>query len=142
MEGRILAVDLGEKNIGLALSDPSGLIASPKGIIKHISGTIDAAQIAQIASDNSVKKIIVGIPENEEETESRQKRHVMKFVTILQEQCTLPIITWDESLSTNRAQNIRREMQVTRKKRSGHLDDLAAAVILQSYLDSEDAKAK
>lgn len=136
MGGRILAVDLGEKNIGLALSDPSGTIASPLEVIRHISGLIDAGQIAQKAEEFQVRQIIIGIPLAEEKGETPQTRHVKKFAAILGEQTTIPIILWDESFSTNKAKEVRQLMNVPRKARSGHLDDLAAAVILQSYLEA------
>ncbi len=136
MEGRILAVDLGEKNIGLALSDPTGTLASPLEVLRHISGLIDAGLIAQKAEEFKVIKIIVGFPVNDDEREAPQTRHVKKFVDVLKSQTSLPVILWDESFSTNQAQKIRQLMNAPRKSRKGHIDDLAAAVILQSYLDS------
>ncbi len=135
MDGRILAVDLGEKNIGLAISDPTGTIASPLEVIRHTSGIIDAGQIAQKADEYDVQKIVIGIPITEGKGETPQTRHVKKFATILGEQTTIPIVLWDESFSTNRAQEIRQLMNVRRKARSGHLDNLAASVILQNYLE-------
>jgi putative holliday junction resolvase len=142
MERRILAVDLGEKNIGLALSDQTGTLAAPLEVLKHVSGLIDAGLIAQKADEFKVVKIIVGIPVNDGERDNPQTRHVTKFVDILQSQTTIPIILWDESFSTNQAKEIRQLMNVPRKSRKGHLDDLAAAVILQSYLDSEENGSK
>ena len=140
MTGRILAVDLGEKRIGLAISDPTGTIARPLETINHVSGVIDAGLIAQKASELMVIQIIVGIPVNPDNTDSPQARHARKFADLLRNQTDAQIVFWDESLSTNQAQEIRRMMAVPQKSRSGHLDDLAAAVILQSYLDSGDRK--
>jgi putative holliday junction resolvase len=138
MEGRILAVDIGEKHIGLALSDLTGTIAAPLAVIEHVNRLIDAAQIAQLSSEHQVMQIVVGIPVNEDNRESPQTRHVMKFITALKEQSSIPVVTWDESFSTNTAQRVRQQMGVSKKDRSGHLDDLAAAIILQSYLDSQN----
>lgn len=137
MEGRVLGVDVGEKRIGIALSDPTGTIATPYKVIQHINRLIDTASIAQIASDFQVVKIVVGIPRNEANSESPHIRHIQKFTTALKTQTSIPIITWDESFSTNNAQEARRIMGVSKKDRSGHLDDLAAAIILQTYLESQ-----
>lgn len=137
MTGRILAVDLGEKNIGLAMSDPTGTIASPLEVIRHVSGLIDAGVIAQKADESGAVRIIIGIPANDE-CDTPQKRHVKKFVELLRSQTNVPILMWDESYSTNQALEIRKLMNTPRKSRKGHLDDLAAAVILQSYLDAAD----
>jgi putative holliday junction resolvase len=138
MQGRILAVDLGEKNIGLALSDPTGTIASPLEVLQHVSGLIDAGQIAQKAVEFEVIRIIVGIPANDDEVDTPQTRHVQKIVNLLRSQTNIPIVTWDESYSTNQAKEIRQLMNTPRKSRKGHLDDLAAAVFLQSYLDARE----
>jgi putative Holliday junction resolvase len=136
MEGRILAVDLGEKRIGLAVSDPTGTLASPLEVLKHVSGLIDAGLIAQKAAEFKAIKIIVGVPVNDGERDNPQTRHAVKFVYILRSQTTIPIVLWDESFSTNQAKEIRQMMNSPRKSRKGHLDDLAAAVILQTYLDA------
>lgn len=142
MEGRILAIDLGEKNIGLAVSDPTGTLATPLAIFKHVSGLIDAGLIAQRGEELKVSKIIIGIPVNDEEHDTPQTRHVKKFIELLSSQTNIPILIWDESFSTNTAKEIRQLMNTPRKKRKGHLDDLAAAVILQSYLDAQKADAR
>jgi len=138
MEGRILAVDIGEKRIGLALSDLTGTIAAPLIVIQHINRLIDAAQIAQLSSEHQVRQIVVGIPINENNRDNPQIRHVMKFMDALKDQTSIPVVTWDESFSTKNAQRVRQQMGVSKKDRSGHLDDLAAAIILQSYLDSQN----
>ena len=140
MTGRILAVDLGEKRIGLAISDPTGTIARPLETINHVSGVIDAGLIALKASELMVIQIVVGIPVSSEKNDNPQARHARKFADLLRNQTDVQIVLWDESLSTNQAQEIRRMMAVPQKSRRDHLDDLAAAVILQSYLDSGDRK--
>lgn len=142
MEGRVLAVDLGEKRIGLAMSDPTGTIASPFGVIEHISMRIDAASISQISRENDVVLIVVGVPMSENEQESPQKRHAYCFLKAIQMEIQIPTHFWDESFSTNIAQETRIAMGVSRKKRSGHLDDLAATIILQSYLDAQSKQER
>ncbi len=133
---RILAVDHGEKRIGLALSDPTATIASPLKVIEHSSRLMDAAQIANIAEENKVGLIVIGQSFDEEGNPNLAGRRAAKFADALKEQTQTPIVLWDESFSTQDARAARIELGVSRKKRSGHQDVLAAVVILQSYLES------
>jgi putative holliday junction resolvase len=133
---RIMAVDHGEKRIGLAMSDPTGTIASPLKVIEHISRLLDAAQVATLAQENGVGMIVVGQSFDEEGKPNLAGRRAAKFAAALQEQVSIPIELWDESFSTQDARAARIELGVSRKKRGGHQDSLAAVVILQSYLES------
>jgi len=137
MNGRILAVDPGEKRIGLALSDPLGIAARPLRVLAHISRSMDAAQVAQIAQENEVVRIIVGQPVDAElGGDTPQGRRAARFADAVREQTRIPVELWDESYSTQDARGIRLEAGASRRKRSGHLDDVAASVILQSYLNA------
>lgn len=136
-DGRVLALDLGEKRIGIAISDPGGIIATPYDVIKHVSRKIDIALILQLARENNVKTIVIGEARGENGEETRQSRHAQIFMEALHEESQLAITLWDESYSTKTAQLTRAAMGVTRKNRRGHLDDLAATIILQSYLDAQ-----
>jgi putative Holliday junction resolvase len=133
---RVLAVDHGEKRIGLAISDETGTIANPLTVIKHVSRAIDAAQVANIASERDAAIIVVGQSFDEEGNPNLAGRRAARFAKALGEQTDLPIKLWDESFSTQEARSARIQMGVPRKKRGGHLDQLAATVILQSYLDA------
>lgn len=135
MKGRILAVDPGEKRIGIAISDPTGTIARTLSVIKHISIVIDCAAITQLAVENEAVQIIVGKALGGDGEEIPQSRHSKRIAQTLSEQSSLPVALWDESGSTEAARAARVSMGVKRKKKSGHLDDLAAVVILQSFLD-------
>ncbi|MBE0698860.1 MAG: Holliday junction resolvase RuvX [Anaerolineaceae bacterium] len=135
MIGRILGVDPGEKRIGLALSDPTLTIASPLVVLKHISRRIDAASIAQLAVEHDVMRIIVGQALDGEGLPTPQARHAARLAEAIREQTSLPVQLWDESGSTQAARASRIAMGVSRRKRGGHLDEIAATVILQSYLD-------
>lgn len=132
---RILAVDPGEKNIGLALSDPTATLARPLQIVKHSSMTMDAAVISQIALENGVCRIIVGCPTGPDGEMIRQSRHSQKLAETIQLQCNLPVELWNENDSTQTARKNLIEMNIGVTKRGGHQDAVAAAVILQSYLD-------
>jgi putative Holliday junction resolvase len=133
---RILAVDHGEKRIGLALSDPTATIASPLQVIKHVSRLLDAAQVANLASENEVGLIVIGQSFDEEGNPNLAGRRAAKFAEALKEQTNTPVELFDESFSTQDARATRIEMGVSRKKRSGHMDELAAVMILRSYIES------
>ena len=134
---RILAVDHGEKRIGLAISDSTGTIANPLKVIEHVSRIIDAAQVADIAVQNQVELIIIGQSFDEEGRPNLAGRRATRFADALQTQTQIKIMMWDESFSTQSARTARIEMEVSRKKRAGHLHELAATIILQSYLDNQ-----
>ena len=133
---RILAVDHGEKRIGLALSDPTATIASPWRVIKHVSRVLDAAQVANLASENEVGLIVIGQSFDDEGNPNLAGRRAAKFAEALKEQTNIPVALFDESFSTQDARATRIEMGVSRKKRAGHMDELAAVMILRSYFES------
>jgi len=133
---RILAVDHGEKRIGLAISDPTGTIANPLTVIQHVSRTIDAAQVSALAAEHGAGAIVVGQSFDEDGQPNLAGRRAARFAKALREQTNLLVELWDESFSTQKARAARIQMGVSRKQRTGHLDQLAATVILQSYLDA------
>ena len=133
---RVLAVDHGEKRIGLAISDPTATIASPLKVIKHVSRLLDAAQVASLASENDAVLIVIGQSYDEEGKPNLAGRRAAKFAAALKEQTQIPVVLWDESFSTQDARSARIEMGVSRNKRAGHIDELAAVMILKSYLEA------
>lgn len=132
---RIMAVDPGGKRIGIAVSDPTGTIASPLTVIKHTSRAEDASRVAELAAQHGVIRIIVGHPLDADGEAGPAARKAERFAAVLREKTDLPVEMWDEFGSTREARQARLVMGVARRKRSGHLDDLAAAVFLQTYLD-------
>jgi putative Holliday junction resolvase len=132
---RILAIDPGEKRIGVAISDPTATIASPLTVIKHISRLLDAAAIAELATQQGAGLILIGKSLDEQGLPTPTSRRADRLADAVRLQCDIPIMMWDESYSTHDARQARIAMNVSRRKRSGHLDELAAIVILQSYLD-------
>lgn len=134
---RILAVDHGEKRIGLAISDPSTTIASPLRVIEHVSRRIDAAQVAEVAALNEVGLIVIGQSFDEEGNPNAAGRRAARFAEELRNQTGIPVELFDESFSTQDARATRLEMGVSRKRRAGHLDELAAVMILRSYLEAK-----
>ncbi|MFZ6030887.1 MAG: Holliday junction resolvase RuvX [Chloroflexota bacterium] len=135
---RILAVDPGEKRIGLAISDPTGTIANPLTVIQHTSRAIDAASIASIAAEWEAERIIIGAVYSNEGGATPQSRHAARLAEAIGSQANIPVELWDESGSTQaaRAASIAMGIPARKRRRShGHLDDIAATYILQTYLD-------
>jgi len=133
---RILAVDPGSKRIGLAISDPTGTIANPLMVILHVARLVDAAAVAELAASHTAGLIVIGQSFDEDGNPSFEGRRSRRFAEALKTQTTIPVILWDESFTTQAARSARLQMGASRKNRSGHLDDLAATALLQSYLDS------
>lgn len=136
MTGRVMAVDPGDQRIGLAISDPSGTIANPLATLKHVARLMDAAQIAQLAQDYGAITIVVGQPLDSEGNIGPAARKSERLAAAIRLQSNIPVVLWDESDSTRTAQSAQKSIGGSRKYRSGHLDELAAVVILQSYLDA------
>lgn len=132
---RIMAVDPGEKRIGLAISDPTATIASPLKVFQHVSRTLDAASIALAAAEQGAVLIVVGQALDGEGRVGPAARRAERLAEAIREQTSIPVVLWDESGSTQAARQARIQMGVSRAKRSGHLDEIAATYILQSYLD-------
>lgn len=133
---RILAVDPGEKNIGIALSDPTGTLASPLSVIRHVSRLVDAASIAQLADEHHVVKIIIGQALDVDNIPTLQGRKAARLAAAIRTQTNLPVELWDESGSTHAVRQAMIMTNTSRTQRKGHHDDLAATYILQDYLDT------
>ncbi|MCU0485029.1 MAG: Holliday junction resolvase RuvX [Anaerolineales bacterium] len=143
---RILAVDPGEKRIGIALSDPTGMIANPLTVIEHVSRSIDAAAVAALAQENQVDRIIIGQNIDEDGNPTPSGKSAARLAEALRTQTNLPVILWDETGSTAAARQAHIEMGGSRRSRQrrghSHLDELAATYILQTYLDAGAATEK
>lgn len=132
----VIAIDPGEKRLGIAISDPSGTIANPLEVLEHTSRTIDAASISQIAVERGAELIVVGEALDEENRPTPQARRAARLAGAIRAQTSIPVLLWDESGSTQEARQGRVAVGAPKSKRRGHLDDLAATVILQNYLDA------
>jgi putative Holliday junction resolvase len=133
---RILAVDPGSRRIGLALSDPTGTIANPLAVIPHVARLVDAAAVAELATSHEVGLIVIGQSFDDDGNPSFEGRRSARFAETLETQTNIPIRLWGEAFTTQDARAARIQMGVSRKNRSGHLDALAATILLQSYLDA------
>jgi putative Holliday junction resolvase len=132
---RYLGVDHGEKNIGIAISDPSGTIARPLAVFAHTSRQQDAAAITELAATEEVDLIVVGQSTDLDGKPDFSGRKAARLAAEIRTQSSLPVELWDESFSTQEARQSRIEMGIGPAKRAGHNDEVAAAIILQSYLD-------
>ncbi|MCL4561222.1 MAG: Holliday junction resolvase RuvX [Chloroflexi bacterium] len=133
---RILAVDPGEKRIGIALSDPTATIASRLTVIDHISRAIDAAVIAGMAAEHQAGMIVVGQAFDDDGNPSSQGRRAARLAEAIRCQTSLSVQLWDESSTTQTAHLARQEMGLSRRAKRQPVDDLAAVVLLQSYLEA------
>lgn len=133
----VIAIDPGEKRLGIAISDPTGTIANPLTVLQHVSRILDSATIAQIAGDRGAGLILVGQALDDENRPTHQARRAARLAEAIRAQTNIPVMLWDESGSTQAARQARIALGVSRSKRRGHMDDLAATVILQNYLDAQ-----
>jgi putative holliday junction resolvase len=136
--GRSLGIDPGDKRIGVSVSDESGIIARPLSVIQHKSRHEDAARIIALAAQNGVMKIIVGTALGGDGEPTAASRKAERLADEIKSQSPFPVILWDESGSTRRAKATMIQAGTTIKMRRGHQDAVAAAVILQDYLDCLD----
>jgi putative Holliday junction resolvase len=139
---KILAVDSGSERIGLAISDDSGTIANPLIVLKHIQREKDAETIVSIAQENCVKIIVVGQAFYSDGTPNPSGRKSARLARAIQTLSDIPVVLWDEYESTKIARQSRKEMGVKKRKLRNHMDDLAATIILQSYLDSNQSELR
>jgi putative Holliday junction resolvase len=143
---RILAVDFGERRLGLAVSDPTGLIARSWGIVERTSDAQAAERVAQIAGELAAGTILLGLPSSRGEAdaavrdEGPQARRVRRFGAILAEKCALELIYFDESMTSVDAADLLRQRGERRSRRRQPVDAIAAAIFLQAYLDGLAAR--
>ncbi|HUA20667.1 MAG TPA: Holliday junction resolvase RuvX [Bryobacteraceae bacterium] len=134
--GRVLALDLGKRRIGLAVGDELGLTAQGLPTLKRTNIREDLARLAQLAAEKNVTLILIGNPVHMSGQEGRQAEYARDFGARLQTATGLPLKFWDERLTTVQAQRVLRESGISIEKRAKAVDRLAAVILLESYLDS------
>lgn len=138
--GRVLGVDYGERRVGLALSDPLGMIASPLPTLNRRKGKrAPVAPVARIVEENDVAGLVVGLPLGLDGEENDWTREVRSFGDALAERTGLPVTYQDERMTSVRAERAVRSLGLSKKKREEkeRVDAAAAVLILQAYLDSK-----
>jgi putative Holliday junction resolvase len=134
---RNLGLDVGDKRIGVALSDPEGLLASPFTIIHCREETEDIEIIVDIINKNQVERVIVGLPRSMDGSIGLQAEKVKTFTQKLSQQTEIPLEFRDERLSTVSAKRLMNDIKGKKTQRKIRHDAIAAALILQGYLDEE-----
>ena len=136
---RVMACEYGSTTIGLAVSDPFGWTAQGVEIIRRQEEEALAASIERIKeliAEYGVEKIVVGLPKNMNNTSGERVEKTLEFIEKLKKKISLPVVTWDERLSTVGAERVLLEADLSRAKRKKVIDKMAAAYFLQGYLDA------
>jgi putative holliday junction resolvase len=134
--GRVLAVDLGDKRIGLAVSDALGLTAQGLETLERHGGKADLEALRAACAEREVASVVVGLPRNMDGSEGPRAQKSRAFARQLHEALGLPVFLWDERLSTAEAERVLIAADVSRQKRRLAIDRMAAQVILQGYLEA------
>ena len=139
---RILGLDVGDVRIGVALSDPLGLIAQPHAVITRDRKGSEFSALQRILDEFEVKRIVLGLPLNMNGTLGQQAQRVQKFAEMLRRMAPhVEIEFWDERLSSAASERILINSGMRRNKRRRTIDKVAAAIILQGYLDRQCAQS-
>ncbi|MBT3581377.1 Holliday junction resolvase RuvX [bacterium] len=133
MQDRVLAIDYGEKRIGLALSDPLWLTAQPLSFLEN--NKIFFVELQKIIQEYDVKKIVLGLPKNLQGHDTAKTLEVRTFAEKLQKNLSMEVVFWDERFSTVAVNKFLIGADVSRKKRKKVVDSQAAAFFLQGYMD-------
>lgn len=134
--GRILALDVGRKRIGLALSDPLGVTAQGLETLQRTNIREDLARLAALVREKDIALFLVGLPLHMSGDESRQAQYVRDFAVKLERETRVPVEYWDERLTTVEAERVLKSSGISIEKRARAVDRLAAVILLESYLDS------
>ena len=134
-KSRLIGVDMGSKRVGISISDENRKIATPFKTINYENIQILIKEIDRIINENNISGIIFGNPKNMDGTEGSSSQSVKDKVKLISEKIEIPLVLWDERLSTVGAFNLSRELDVNVTKRVKNIDKNAAAFILQGALD-------
>jgi len=137
-QGRVLALDLGKRRIGLALSDELGITAQGLETLERTNIREDLARLSALAAEKNVSLILMGKPLHMSGREGRQVEYAREFASRLHAATGIPVEFWDERLTTVEAQRVLRESGISIEKRAKAVDRLAAVILLESYLDSRN----
>lgn len=132
---RVLALDVGERRIGVAVSDPLGIISQGLTVIARKDMETDLNEVKRIAEEYKADSVVVGMPVNMDGTKGKSAEKVNEFVEALRGCLSIPVSTYDERLSTKESEKFLISADVSRKKRKTVIDKMAAQLILESYLE-------
>ena len=137
---RVMALDVGDKTIGVAVSDALLVTAQGRATIHRKSLQDDIDALRRLVEEDEVHQIVVGNPLHMDGKESRQSQKVRTLAAEIQRQLNLPIVLWDERLTSVAAEEHLQEMGLNWRQRREHVDKIAAMIILQNYLDSRPGR--
>ena len=134
---RALSLDIGEKRIGIAISDSQQTIAQPLKLYKRGSLTQDIDEVKRLVSEHDVSRIVCGLPKNLDGSIGKKAEAIVEFAKKLEEKTNVPVDLWDERFSTDEAHRIFDMHEYKQKKRKPYIDMMAAQLILQGFLDAQ-----
>ena len=140
LDGRIMGLDVGDKTIGVAVSDLMGLTAQGVKTIKRVGKKKDIEALKEIIKERQVNKIVSGLPKNMNGSEGFASERSRLFKELLEQNIDIPVYLVDERLSTMEAENILLEVDLSRKKRKKVIDGVAAVIILETFIKMEENK--
>jgi putative Holliday junction resolvase len=139
VHGRILALDVGSRTIGLAVTDPLGITAQGLDTIRRKNKRTDFAALEQVIREYQVSELVVGLPLRMSGEEGKQAEKMQVFAEELRKRFQIPVHLWDERLTSAEANRLLRETELSIKKRGAVVDRLAAVLILQGFLAARQA---
>lgn len=137
LKSRVLALDVGKKRVGLAVSDPLGITAQGLPTLARTTIREDIQRLGELAAEWGVSLFLVGAPYHLSGNDSRQTIYTREFAAKLEQRTGIPVQFWDERLTTVQAQRVLRESGVSLEKRNAAVDQMAAVILLSSYLDAQ-----
>jgi putative holliday junction resolvase len=142
VSGRILALDVGKRRIGLAVSDGLNITAQGLPTLERTTIREDMNRLAEVVSEKEAVLLLVGDPLHMSGDQSRQAQYIRDFAARLSERTSVPVQFWDERLTTVQAQRVLKQSGISIEKRARAVDRLAAVILLESYLDSISASGE
>lgn len=133
---RVLGVDPGARRIGVALSDPGGMVAHGLTILLHESLASDVDRLVRLTSEHAAEQVVIGLATDADGRPGPQANRALRLAAALRARCAVPVETWDESFSTEDARSARLQRGDRQKTRRAPIDASAAAAMLQDYLDA------
>lgn len=132
---RIMGLDIGTKNIGVAVSDETCTLAQGRETISNSGRDKICSRIEELIEEYKIEEVVVGLPVNMDGTEGKKAEESRKWAELIKDKFRINVVLWDERLSTKEAEDIMIVADMSRKKRKKKIDQLAAQLILQGYLD-------
>jgi putative Holliday junction resolvase len=133
---RVMALDVGDRTVGVAISDEGGVLGQGLTVLRRRDPAGDLRRIEALCREHGAGEVVVGLPRSLDGRIGAQARKVLAFVEALRRRLPVPVTTWDERLTTRVAERALLEADVSRRRRREKVDQVAAAVILQGYLDA------